>query len=157
MQNCFPMLPNPLEQSVPDEAATAAAGPSTSSSSKTLSQSITAVGELYTHLCHSKNRLTSAQQGAIWRIYEDLLLTRKEYCTWKEHLAATVKSWAASTCSLCLSVVDGPEGETLVEKSLHKEAVRAILSGAVVFFPDKNVRREKLFHMMVSSVREIDC
>lgn len=54
--------------------------------------------------------------------------------------------------------MDGPEGETLVEKALHKEAVRAILSGAVVFFPDKNVRRDKLFHMMVSSLREIvDC
>lgn len=51
--------------------------------------------------------------------------------------------------------MDGPEGETLVEKALHKEAVKAILSGAVVFFPDKNVRRDKLFHMMVSSLREI--
>lgn len=49
-----------------------------------------------------------------------------------------------------MSVVDGPEGETLVEKALHKEAVKAILNGAVVFFPDKNVRRDKLFHMMVS-------
>lgn len=68
------------------------------------------------------------------------------------------KTCAASTCNLCVSVVDGPEGETLVEKALHKEAVRAILSGAVVFFPDKNVRRDKLFHMMVSSLREIvDC
>lgn len=51
--------------------------------------------------------------------------------------------------------MDGPEGETLVEKALHKEAVKAILSGAVVFFPDKNVRRDKLFHMMVSLFREI--
>lgn len=68
------------------------------------------------------------------------------------------KTCTASTCNLCISVVDGPEGETLVEKALHKEAVRAILSGAVVFFPNKNVRREKLFHMMVSSLREIvDC
>lgn len=49
-----------------------------------------------------------------------------------------------------MSVVDGPEGETLVEKALHKEAVKAILNGAVVFFPDKNARRDKLFHMMVS-------
>lgn len=51
--------------------------------------------------------------------------------------------------------MDGPEGETLVEKALHKEAVEAILNGAVVFFPDKNVRRDKLFHMMVSSLKEI--
>uniref|UniRef100_H3CSZ8 Zinc finger ZZ-type and EF-hand domain containing 1 n=1 Tax=Tetraodon nigroviridis TaxID=99883 RepID=H3CSZ8_TETNG len=104
MQNCFPMLPNPLEQSVPnEEAKAAAAGPTTSSSSETLSQSVAAVGELYTHLCH---------------------------------------------------IVDGPEGETLVEKALHKEAVRAILSGAVVFFPDKNVRREKLFHLMKNITEE---
>lgn len=46
--------------------------------------------------------------------------------------------------------MDGPEGETLVEKVLHKEAVKAILNGAAVFFPDKHVRRDKLFHMMVS-------
>lgn len=51
--------------------------------------------------------------------------------------------------------MDGPEGETLMEKALHKEAVKAIVSGAVVFFPDKNVRRDKLFYMMVSSLREI--
>lgn len=30
------------------------------------------------------------------------------------------------------------------------EAKKTILSGAAVFFPDKHVRREKLFHMMVS-------
>uniref|UniRef100_A0A8C2ZSW0 Zinc finger ZZ-type and EF-hand domain containing 1 n=1 Tax=Cyclopterus lumpus TaxID=8103 RepID=A0A8C2ZSW0_CYCLU len=52
-------------------------------------------------------------------------------------------------CDVCVSVVDGPEGETLVEKALHKEAVKAILNGAAVFFPDKHVRRDKLFHMMV--------
>lgn len=46
--------------------------------------------------------------------------------------------------------MDSPEGETVVEKVLHKEAVRAILNGAAVFFPDKHVRRDKLFHMMVS-------
>lgn len=50
-----------------------------------------------------------------------------------------------------ISVVDGPEGETLVEKALHKEAIKAILNGAAVFFPDKHVRRDKLFDMMVSS------
>lgn len=50
----------------------------------------------------------------------------------------------------CVSVVDGPEGEALVEKALQKEAFKAILNGAAVFFPDKDVRREKLFHMMVS-------
>lgn len=73
MQNCFPMLPNPLEQSVPDEGAKAAAGPSTSSRAEILLQSVTAVGELYAHLCHSKNHLTSAQQG----VFDDSLLTRK--------------------------------------------------------------------------------
>lgn len=58
----------------------------------------------------------------------------------------------ATKSFLCvLSVVDGPEGETLVEKALHKEAMKAILNGAAVFFPDKHVRRDKLFDMMVSS------
>lgn len=47
-------------------------------------------------------------------------------------------------------VVDSPEGETSVEKALHTEAVKAVLHGAAVFFPDKCVRRDKLFHMMVS-------
>lgn len=46
--------------------------------------------------------------------------------------------------------MDGPEGESTVEKALHMEARKTILSGAAVFFPDKHVRREKLFHMMVS-------
>ncbi|XP_015252043.1 PREDICTED: zinc finger ZZ-type and EF-hand domain-containing protein 1-like isoform X1 [Cyprinodon variegatus] len=45
-------------------------------------------------------------------------------------------------------IVDGPEGETTMEKILHKEAVKAILNGAAVFFPDKLNRRDKLFHMM---------
>lgn len=49
-----------------------------------------------------------------------------------------------------VSVVDGPEGESTVEKALHIEARKTILSGAAIFFPDKLVRREKLFHMMVS-------
>lgn len=47
-------------------------------------------------------------------------------------------------------VVDGPEGESTVEKALYMEAKKTILSGAAIFFPDKHVRREKLFHMMVS-------
>ncbi|XP_037604107.1 zinc finger ZZ-type and EF-hand domain-containing protein 1 isoform X4 [Sebastes umbrosus] len=103
MQNCFPMLPNPLEprgpeeSKGPDEGAAAAACPSTSSSAEPLSDSVRAVNELYTHLCH---------------------------------------------------IVDGPEGETSVEKALHKEAVKSILNGAAVFFPDKHIRRDKLFHMM---------
>ncbi|XP_035523211.1 zinc finger ZZ-type and EF-hand domain-containing protein 1 isoform X1 [Morone saxatilis] len=107
MQNCFPMLPNPLEPQGPDESkgpeegATAAACPSTSSSAEPLS--VKAVWELYTHLCH---------------------------------------------------IVDGPEGETLVEKALHKEAVKAILNGAAVFFPDKHVRRDKLFNMMKNITEE---
>ncbi|XP_070699308.1 zinc finger ZZ-type and EF-hand domain-containing protein 1 [Pempheris klunzingeri] len=103
MQNCFPMLPNPLEPGGPDEGATAAACPSTSSSAEPVSDSVKAVRELYTHLCH---------------------------------------------------IVDGVEGETLVEKALHKEAVKAILNGAAVFFPDKHVRRDKLFHMMKNITEE---
>lgn len=51
---------------------------------------------------------------------------------------------------MSLLVVDGPEGESTVEKALHMEAKKTILGGAAVFFPDKHVRREKLFHMMVS-------
>uniref|UniRef100_A0A7N8X3D4 Zinc finger, ZZ-type with EF hand domain 1 n=1 Tax=Mastacembelus armatus TaxID=205130 RepID=A0A7N8X3D4_9TELE len=85
MQNCFPMLPNPMDSEEP------------------LNDSVRAVWELYTHLCH---------------------------------------------------IVDGPEGEALVEKMLHKEAVKAILNGAAVFFPDKHVRRDKLFHMMKNITEE---
>uniref|UniRef100_A0A3Q3EHT6 Zinc finger, ZZ-type with EF hand domain 1 n=1 Tax=Labrus bergylta TaxID=56723 RepID=A0A3Q3EHT6_9LABR len=57
-------------------------------------------------------------------------------------------------CHDCVSVVDGPVGESLVEKALHKEAVKAILNGAAVFFPDKHVRRDKLFHMMKNITEE---
>nr|XP_019941221.1 PREDICTED: zinc finger ZZ-type and EF-hand domain-containing protein 1 isoform X3 [Paralichthys olivaceus] len=109
MQNCFPMLPNPVESQGPeesrvrDEGAAAAAGPSTSSSGEPLNDSVRAVWELYTHLCQ---------------------------------------------------IVDGPEGESLVEKALHKEAVKSILNGAAVFFPDKHVRRDKLFHMMKNITEE---
>ncbi|MED6251647.1 hypothetical protein ATANTOWER_000902, partial [Ataeniobius toweri] len=103
MQNCFPMLPNPMEpqdseeSKDPDEGAPAAAGPSTSGSEDPQSVSAKAVLELYNHLCH---------------------------------------------------IVDSPEGETVMETVLHKEAVKAILNGAAVFFPDKLNRRNKLFHMM---------
>ncbi|KAJ8266331.1 hypothetical protein GJAV_G00129180 [Gymnothorax javanicus] len=48
---------------------------------------------------------------------------------------------------LC-NLVDGPEGETAVDGALRKEAVRVILNGAAVFFPDKQSRRDKLFNMM---------
>uniref|UniRef100_A0A669ETS2 Zinc finger ZZ-type and EF-hand domain containing 1 n=1 Tax=Oreochromis niloticus TaxID=8128 RepID=A0A669ETS2_ORENI len=108
MQNCFPMLPTPLEprgkeeSKVPDEAG-AAARPSMSSSKDDLSDPMRAVWELYTHLCH---------------------------------------------------IVDSPEGETSVEKALHTEAVKAVLHGAAVFFPDKHVRRDKLFHMMKNITEE---
>ncbi|XP_035999307.1 zinc finger ZZ-type and EF-hand domain-containing protein 1 isoform X3 [Fundulus heteroclitus] len=103
MQNCFPMLPNPVEpqdtedSKGPDEGTSAAAAPSTVSSEDPQSLSAKAVLDLYTHLCH---------------------------------------------------IVDGPEGETVMEAILHKEAVKAILNGAAVFFPDKLNRRDKLFHMM---------
>ncbi|XP_037544055.1 zinc finger ZZ-type and EF-hand domain-containing protein 1 [Nematolebias whitei] len=109
MQNCFPMLPNPLEpqgtkeSGGPDEGASAAAGSSASSSDEHPCPSVKAVSELYTHLCQ---------------------------------------------------IVDGPEGETLKEKALHKEAVKAILSGAAVFFPDKLNRRDKLFNMMKNITEE---
>lgn len=51
--------------------------------------------------------------------------------------------------------MDDPDGETSVEKTLHKEAVKAILNGAAVFFPDKQARRDKLFHMMVSVLKQV--
>lgn len=60
MQNCFPMLPNPLEQRGPegnrglDEGAKAAQA-STSSSVEPVCDSVTAVKELYAHLCQSKD------------------------------------------------------------------------------------------------------
>ncbi|KAF7655072.1 hypothetical protein LDENG_00061510 [Lucifuga dentata] len=104
LQNCYSVLPNPMEPRVPEEnrgaeegATATAACPSTSSSVEPPSDSVKAIWELYTHLCH---------------------------------------------------IVDGPEGETLPEKAMYKEAVKAILTGAAVFFPDKHVRRDKLFHMM---------
>uniref|UniRef100_A0A673IS37 Zinc finger ZZ-type and EF-hand domain-containing protein 1-like n=1 Tax=Sinocyclocheilus rhinocerous TaxID=307959 RepID=A0A673IS37_9TELE len=55
---------------------------------------------------------------------------------------------------LCCPVVDGPKGETAVEKALRKEAVKAILNGAAIFFPDKQSRRDKLFHMMKNITEE---
>uniref|UniRef100_A0A673GTV8 Zinc finger ZZ-type and EF-hand domain-containing protein 1-like n=1 Tax=Sinocyclocheilus rhinocerous TaxID=307959 RepID=A0A673GTV8_9TELE len=55
---------------------------------------------------------------------------------------------------LCCAVVDGAEGQTAVEKALRKEAVKAILSGAAIFFPDKQSRRDKLFHMMKNITEE---
>lgn len=62
MQNCFPMLPNPLEPRGSAEGATAAAGPSTSSNAEPLSDS---VFELYTHLCHSKCIQACKQLGIV--------------------------------------------------------------------------------------------
>ncbi|XP_036379295.1 zinc finger ZZ-type and EF-hand domain-containing protein 1 isoform X2 [Megalops cyprinoides] len=54
---------------------------------------------------------------------------------------------------LC-DLVDGPEGETAVDKALRKEAVKAILNGAAIFFPDKQSRRDKLFTMMKNITAE---
>uniref|UniRef100_H2M814 Zinc finger ZZ-type and EF-hand domain containing 1 n=1 Tax=Oryzias latipes TaxID=8090 RepID=H2M814_ORYLA len=51
-------------------------------------------------------------------------------------------------------IVDSPDGETFVEQVLHKEAVKAVLNGAAVFFPDKQERRNKLFHMMKNITEE---
>lgn len=79
MQNCFPMLPNPLEPQASeeskgkDEAAGATALPSTSSSAEPLSDSARAVWELYTHLCHSKNLSAVTQLGVIKRVWSKLV------------------------------------------------------------------------------------
>ncbi|XP_060768529.1 zinc finger ZZ-type and EF-hand domain-containing protein 1 isoform X2 [Neoarius graeffei] len=54
---------------------------------------------------------------------------------------------------LC-QVVDGPEGESAVEKALRKQAVKAVLSGAAIFYPDKQSRRDKLFDMMKNLTEE---
>ncbi|KAI4877405.1 hypothetical protein NFI96_011706 [Prochilodus magdalenae] len=54
---------------------------------------------------------------------------------------------------LC-QVVDGPEGESAVEKALRKEAAKAILSGAAIFYPDKQSRRDRLFDMMKNITEE---
>ena len=48
-----------------------------------------------------------------------------------------------------LVVVDAPESEAVVDKALRWEAVKAILNGAVIFFPYKQSRRDKLFDLMV--------
>lgn len=53
-------------------------------------------------------------------------------------------------------MVDGPEGETAVDKALRKEAVKAILNGAAIFYPDKQSRRDKLFLLMVR-LQECTC
>lgn len=136
MQNCFPMLPNPTELQDAEEskrpeesasAAPAAAGPHSSSSGDSQSISAKAVLELYTHLCHSKTKSQShagQHEGSLGSAFD--------------------------SHDSCVSVVDGPEGETVMKTILHKEAVKAILNGAAVFFPDKLNRRDKLFHMMVS-------
>lgn len=61
MQNCFPMLPNPLEvrghvgSTKSNEGA--AGGTSSSSCIEPESDSLRAVSELYTHLCQSKSLL----------------------------------------------------------------------------------------------------
>ncbi|XP_077096835.1 zinc finger ZZ-type and EF-hand domain-containing protein 1 isoform X2 [Siphateles boraxobius] len=54
---------------------------------------------------------------------------------------------------LC-QVVDGPEEETAVDKALRKEAVKAILNGAAIFYPDKQSRRDKLFLLMQNITEE---
>lgn len=78
MQNCFPMLPNPLESRGqeesrgPNEGAAAIASPSTSSSGEPQNDSVIAVWELYTHLCHSKN--LSAKKHTVYFSIEKLLL-----------------------------------------------------------------------------------
>ncbi|XP_057676700.1 zinc finger ZZ-type and EF-hand domain-containing protein 1 isoform X1 [Corythoichthys intestinalis] len=107
LQNCFSMLPNPVPSESPEMSSTSvdkappADVPSTSSRAEP--DSVRAVDELYSHLCH---------------------------------------------------IVNEPEGVTLAEKALHKEAKKAILNGAAIFFPDKDIRRKKLFHMMKNIAEE---
>ncbi|KAL0994771.1 hypothetical protein UPYG_G00126960 [Umbra pygmaea] len=48
---------------------------------------------------------------------------------------------------LC-QVVDSPQAEGSGDEALRKEAVKAIVTGAAIFFPDKCSRRDELFHMM---------
>ncbi|XP_046876692.1 LOW QUALITY PROTEIN: zinc finger ZZ-type and EF-hand domain-containing protein 1 [Hypomesus transpacificus] len=60
--------------------------------------------------------------------------------------------WELYTHLCC--IVDGAKMEGSVEKSLRKEAVKAILNGAAIFFPDKHSRREKLFNMMKNITEE---
>lgn len=135
------MLPNPLEARGPDKNRGPDEGATSAACTEPLSDSVTAVQQLYTHLCQSKNLPVVTQLGVIsTRLFEhwQLVMLDFEHCATKSFLCV-------------LSVVDGPEGETLVEKALHKEAMKAILNGAAVFFPDKHVRRDKLFDMMVSS------
>ncbi|TRY99292.1 hypothetical protein DNTS_003987 [Danionella cerebrum] len=55
---------------------------------------------------------------------------------------------------LCQAVVDGPESKTPAETALRKEAVKAILNGAAIFYPDKQSRRDKLFQMMKNITEE---
>ncbi|KAI5089285.1 zinc finger ZZ-type and EF-hand domain-containing protein 1 isoform X2, partial [Silurus meridionalis] len=54
---------------------------------------------------------------------------------------------------LC-QVVDGSEGESSLEKALKKQAVKTILGGAAIFYPDKKSRRDKLFDMMKNLTEE---
>ncbi|KAM8835522.1 zinc finger ZZ-type and EF-hand domain-containing protein 1 isoform 1-T1 [Synchiropus picturatus] len=108
LQNCFPVLPNPVELRSPGENGgakekiTSGAQPSTSGS-KHPNDSLRAVKELYIHLCQ---------------------------------------------------IVDDQEHETSMEKALYQEALNAVLHGASIFFPDKHVRRDKLFHMMKNITEE---
>ncbi|GCC35998.1 hypothetical protein chiPu_0014488 [Chiloscyllium punctatum] len=48
---------------------------------------------------------------------------------------------------LC-KVVDDAEYDTVAGETLRKEAVNTILSGAAIFFPDVQTRRDQLFKMM---------
>ncbi|XP_063059602.1 zinc finger ZZ-type and EF-hand domain-containing protein 1 [Engraulis encrasicolus] len=67
----------------------------------------------------------------------------------REHSEAV---WELYT-HLC-QVVDSPEGESAADKGLRWEAIKAILNGAVIFFPHKQSRRDKLFDLMTSITEE---
>ncbi|KAG9341464.1 hypothetical protein JZ751_019274 [Albula glossodonta] len=71
-------------------------------------------------------------------------------CSSDRHPAEAVWELYSHLCQL----VDGPEGETVVERALRKEAVKTILNGAAIFFPDKQSRRDKLFNMMKNITAE---
>lgn len=101
MQNCFPMLPNPLESRKPEEsrepkeAAAAVGSPSTSSSGEPLNDSVRAVWELYTHLCHSKNLSAKKAVPGTPTIWERLIFVMFVFQLW---MVQKVRHWWKKLC-----------------------------------------------------------
>ncbi|KAJ3588924.1 hypothetical protein NHX12_009777 [Muraenolepis orangiensis] len=78
----------------------------------------------YPMLLSGQHSHTDPPRGAVWELYTHLC-----------------------------QVMDKPRSG-LVEKALWREAVKAVLKGAAIFFPDKHSRRDKLFHMMKNITEE---